>query len=66
MIEERQKQFDQIASSQAAADAAIDVLHKSPDDARASLALGRHLCFIKQDWENGLPILAAAGDHRLD
>ncbi|MGI9473261.1 MAG: DUF1559 domain-containing protein [Rubripirellula sp.] len=36
----------------------LDAYRKNPEDAKAAAAFGRFLCFIKGDWENGLPLLA--------
>jgi hypothetical protein len=36
-------------------------LSANPDDTEASLALGHHLCFVKGEWEKGLPHLANGG-----
>jgi hypothetical protein len=35
-----------------------NVLKGKPDDPEANAAVGRYLCFIRGDWEAGLPILA--------
>jgi hypothetical protein len=48
-----------------AAKAAHDTLAKTPDDAAASLALGKYLCFDKEDWFDGLPLLAKGSDEAL-
>ena len=32
---------------------------------KANATLGRYLCLVKQDWVNGLPILANSGAPRL-
>ncbi len=40
-------------------------LASKPDDPRANLALGRHLCFVKSDWARGLPHLARGSDSAL-
>lgn len=40
-------------------------LEKSPDDAEASLQVGRHLCLVKGDWDAGLPLLAKGKDKSL-
>ncbi|MCO6454517.1 MAG: hypothetical protein J5I93_04295, partial [Pirellulaceae bacterium] len=48
------------------ADEALRTLEKSPaDDGVARLALGRYLCLYRDDWENGLPILAEASSGGL-
>jgi len=40
-------------------------LEKNPDDQEAALQVGRHLCFVKADWDAGLPILAKGKDKAL-
>ena len=37
----------------------------NPDDGEAAASFGRFLCFVKGDWENGLPLLAKGGTERL-
>ena len=36
-----------------------------PDDPAANLAVGRYLCFVKNDWHTGLPMLAKSSDALL-
>jgi hypothetical protein len=45
--------------------AARDRLATTPDDAEAAEIVGRHLCFVKQDWPAGLPMLARGRDEGL-
>jgi hypothetical protein len=40
-------------------------LETSPTDADANLLLGRFLCFVKNDWEMGLPRLVLGSDSTL-
>lgn len=44
---------------------ARDKLATAPDDAEAAEVVGRHLCFVKQDWPAGLPMLARGRDEGL-
>jgi len=37
-------------------------VEKTPDDAAANLALGKHLCFVAGNWAEGLPFMAKGGD----
>jgi hypothetical protein len=37
-------------------------LGRNPTDPAANLAVGKFHCFIKADWEKGLPMLALGGD----
>jgi formylglycine-generating enzyme required for sulfatase activity len=41
------------------------VLEKNPTDPAANLAAGRQLCFVKRDWDRGLPMLALGNDAEL-
>lgn len=43
----------------------LDAFRKNPNDSPAAAAFGRFLCFIKGDWENGLPLLAKHGGETL-
>jgi WD40 repeat protein len=47
------------------AEEATRVLAETPDDADANLAVGRYRCFVKGDWEAGLPHLLKGGDDTL-
>ncbi len=44
---------------------AIEKIAESPLDQAAHLAAGKYLCFVKQDWEKGLPHLAKGSDEAL-
>ncbi len=44
---------------------AREALAKNPADAAANLELGRFLCLVKGNWEEGLVYLAKAGDAAL-
>src|SRR6185312_914073 len=44
---------------------AATTLADNPDDAAANLLVGRHLCFVTEDWEQGLPMLAKSSDATL-
>jgi len=41
---------------------ALSVLEDKPTDPAANLAAGRHLCFVKGNWERGVPMLALGSD----
>ncbi|MEX2215477.1 MAG: hypothetical protein WD768_15190 [Phycisphaeraceae bacterium] len=41
------------------------VLVDSPDDAAANVAVGKYLCFVKGDWNAGLPHLAKGSETAL-
>ncbi len=38
---------------------------RDPDNVDAANAVGRYLCFIKGDWQTGLPLLTEGGSSRL-
>ena len=40
-------------------------MDKEPDDRLARLNLAKYLCFVKNNWLDGLPILASSGDQRI-
>jgi len=42
-----------------------ETLRQHPDDPAASLQVGRFLCFAKNDWETGLPMMARGNDAAL-
>ncbi|HEX3869707.1 MAG TPA: hypothetical protein VHV77_04640, partial [Pirellulales bacterium] len=48
-----------------AAEQALEVLKTYPNDAAAHLVAGRYLCFVQQDWSEGLKHLAASSDATL-
>jgi hypothetical protein len=41
---------------------ARETLATSPDDAEAALLVGKHLCLVKNQWDEGLPLLAKSTD----
>jgi hypothetical protein len=41
------------------------VLDKNPDDADAATQVGKHLCFIRGEWEDGLQLLAKGKEKAL-
>ena len=43
----------------------LSALRQDPNDAAANLAVGRWYCLAKEDWEKGLPLLAAGSDPEL-
>jgi hypothetical protein len=44
---------------------AFATLKTSPDDPGANMVAGKYLCFIKGEWERGLPMLAKGDDAKL-
>jgi len=43
----------------------LNVLEDKPTDPAANLAAGRHLCFVKGNWDRGVPMLALGSDQAL-
>lgn len=54
-IAERKSGFDKLKRAR-------ESLVAKPDDPEANLLVGRHDCFVKGDWETGLPRLAKSSD----
>jgi hypothetical protein len=44
---------------------ALSVLDAKPTDPAANLAAGWHLCFVKGNWDRGVPMLALGSDEAL-
>jgi hypothetical protein len=40
-------------------------LEKEPTDPAANLAVGKYTCFVKGDWDKGLPMLALGSDEKF-
>ena len=57
-LEELARLAEQFHTSEAA-------LAKSPDDPQANLTVGRWYCFVQENWERGLPLLAKGSDASL-
>lgn len=43
----------------------VDTLQDDPDDPDSNLTVGKYMCFIKHNWERGLPMLAVGSDDGL-
>jgi hypothetical protein len=57
-ILETEKEFEAIKDSQ-------EILKEKPDDPDANLTWGKFLCFIKGNWDKGLPYLAKSNEEDL-
>ena len=44
---------------------ALKTLEKTPGDPAASLIVGKYYCFQREEWEKGIPFLAAGNDAKL-
>lgn len=58
----RRKEIQDLAQQSKGLEAARKTLSEKPDDPEANLAVGKFTCFVKGDWENGLPMLAKGSD----
>jgi S1-C subfamily serine protease len=61
----RGKEVDRLRKEFAQFLAAQTVLENDAKNAAANLTVGRHLCFVKGDWDKGLPLLALGSDAEL-
>ena len=57
-LEQAKKAFTEIES-------AIETLKGNPDDPDTNSIVGRYTCFVKGDWDRGLPMLAKGSDETL-
>ena len=55
---DRAKAYENVKEARAA-------LEKTPQDPEANLVVGKYLCFMKGDWDEGLPMLALGKDEIL-
>ena len=62
---ERQKRIVADKQIWEATESARAALDKDPSDAAGNLALGRYLCFVRGDWEQGLAHLALSSADTL-
>jgi len=58
----RNKTVTEVAEAYSETKDAFQTLEESPTDPEANLAAGRYLCFMKGDWEKGMPMLALGKD----
>jgi len=65
LLQEQRRQLDSIRSARDRAQAASERLKSKPTDAVANTSLGEFLCFVKEDFQNGLPALAQSADPAL-
>jgi hypothetical protein len=60
------KYVDNARKSYVQLETAKGILKDNPDDPDANLAVGRYLCFIKDNWEEGLDYLAKGNNKKLN
>jgi hypothetical protein len=59
------REVHQIQIAYTGVKAAVATLAAQPKDSDANLKVGRYRCFIKGDWDNGLPLLVLGSDLTL-
>ena len=64
-VAQRKKEIDDLRKQVELAEMARARLKTDPENAKANLALGRFLCFNKDEWDEGLPHLAKGDDEKL-
>ncbi|HEV3006510.1 MAG TPA: NPCBM/NEW2 domain-containing protein [Pirellulales bacterium] len=64
-IAEQKKDLDKLAKAFAQIKDDLERLAADANDPAANLAVGKFYCLVKDDWERGLPHLAAGGDVSL-
>jgi hypothetical protein len=64
-LADRKKIVAEQAKEFAVASEARQKLEENPDNPEANLALGTYLCFVRRDWDHGLPNLAKGADTKL-
>jgi len=62
---ERVAQIETSRKAYQLAQASLEVLKDHADDPEANLTAGKFLCFAKEDWAKGLPLLAKGSDKKL-
>ncbi|HTU25499.1 MAG TPA: hypothetical protein VMF30_08885, partial [Pirellulales bacterium] len=62
---ERAKAFKELQKSYEEFHRALATLKSDPKDAPASAVAGKYYCFVKDDWKQGLPLLAQGDDSSL-
>jgi len=58
----RNKMATEAEEAYSAAKDALQTLEESPADPKANLTAGAYLCFMKGDWDKGIPMLALGTD----
>ena len=58
----RSKEIDEDAAAYKEAQESLKLLEEKPNDPDANLVVGKFKCFIKGDWQNGLPFLFRSND----
>jgi len=64
-VTSRAKDLDKLKANFEKVQVALTTLQTKADDADANLLVGRHYCFVKGDWDKGLPFLVKGSDAAL-
>ena len=64
-IAARDKTVKEMAEAHAKAQEALATLESNPTDPAANQAAGEYFCFVKGDWQKGIPMLALGSDEAL-
>src|SRR5690606_14584994 len=64
-IRRRRREIEDLRQRFAEANAAREILEERPDDPQANQQLGSYLLFARDNWKEGLPLLAKSGDEQL-
>jgi hypothetical protein len=59
------KELETARKAFASTAASKEILKENPEDPSANLTMGRYLCFVKADWQEGLNYLAKGSDENL-
>jgi len=62
----RNKEVEEVAKAYSDIEDALATLKSSPVDPEVNLAVGKYHCFIKGNWDRGLPMLALGSDEELN
>lgn len=61
----RNREIETIQRNYRRVKAARAILDQKPTDPEANLTVGRYLCFVKGDWQRGVPMLALGSEKPL-
>ena len=61
----RKREVEKAAQTYAKVQGALVTLNENPVDPDANLAAGEYFCFVKNDWEKGVPMLALGSNQAL-
>lgn len=62
LVRNRTKDLEQAVKAFAEIEVTMNTLKENPNDPDANGTVGRYTCFVKGDWETGLPMLVKGND----